>query len=35
MMKDGLRTMATQMGLDLEKLDEKFIEKHPGYSLKS
>ena len=35
MMKNGLRTMATRMGLDLEQLDEKFIEKHPGYSPKS
>ncbi|MGD1837484.1 MAG: hypothetical protein ACPKPY_05440 [Nitrososphaeraceae archaeon] len=32
MMKQGLRTMATQIGLDLDKLDADFIEKHPGYS---
>ncbi|MGD1837527.1 MAG: tyrosine-type recombinase/integrase [Nitrososphaeraceae archaeon] len=30
MMKQSLRTMATQMGLDLDKLDADFIEKHPG-----
>ncbi|MGD1837410.1 MAG: hypothetical protein ACPKPY_05060 [Nitrososphaeraceae archaeon] len=28
MMKHGLRTVATKMGLDLEKLDTKFIEEH-------